>query len=71
MTREDEIKRAKESVYGDGTCRAAHHFETGVRWADAHPADETIQRIVMLYKQWYTTESTMSMVDYIKQHLKS
>ena len=69
MTREDQIIEAAKP-YADEPLRYLGIME-GATWADAHPADETIQRIVMLYKEWYTTESTMSMVDYIKNHLKS
>lgn len=71
MDRAEQIKQAQESAYGNDACRAAGHFKAGAQWADNNPADETIKRIVTLYKLWYTTESTMSMVDYIKQHLKS
>lgn len=71
MDRAEQIKQAQESAYGNDICRAADHFKAGAQWADNNPADETIKRIVTLYKLWYTTESTMGMVDYIKQHLKS
>lgn len=71
MDRAEQIKQAQESAYGNDVCRAAEHFKAGAQWADNNPADETIKRIVTLYKLWYTTESTMGMVDYIKQHLKS
>lgn len=69
MKREDQIIEAAKP-YADEPLRYLGIME-GATWADAHPADETIQRIVMLYKEWYTTESTTSMVDYIKNHLKS
>ena len=70
MTRGEQIKQVQLSVYGNCTCRAAEHFGAGAQWADNNPADETIQRIVMLYKEWYTTESTACMVDFIKIHLE-
>lgn len=71
MDRAEQIKQAQESAYGNDACRAAEHFKAGAQWADNNPADETIKRIVTLYKEWYTTESSTGMVDYIKQHLKS
>ena len=43
-------------------------FAWGARWADDNPSDETILRIVALYKQWYTTESSGSIEEYVKQH---
>lgn len=43
-------------------------FIDGAVWADEHPADKTIKRIVALYKEWYTTESNMGIVEYVKQH---
>lgn len=69
MKREDQIIEAAKPYADDPTRYLG--FMDGATWADAHPADETIQRIVMLYKEWYTTESTTGMVDYIKNHLKS
>ena len=49
-----------------GTCASA--YKTGVEWADNNPSPETIRRVVALYKQWYTTESSGSIEEYVKQH---
>lgn len=68
MTRLEQIREVAKSLH---SFRMRQGFINGAMWADAHPADETIQRIVTLYKEWYTTESSTGMVDYIKQHLKS
>ena len=68
MDRAEQIKQAQESAYGNDACRAADHFKTGAQWADNNPSDETILRIVALYKQWYTTESSGSIEEYVKQH---
>ena len=70
MSRQQHIEAGALAEYGS-ECRAMYHFTKGAEWADAHPADETIKRIVTLYKEWYTTESMTSMVEYIKNHLKS
>ena len=74
MTREEEIYNAMgdaEWKHIDGTKDIELFdmgFKEGAEWADAHPADETIHRIVRLYKRWYTTESQTSIVDYVKKH---
>ena len=71
MTRKDEIIKAaqKDNIVYDARDRAM--FLEGAQWADRNPADETIQRIVTLYREWFTSDSPTGMVDYIKQHLKS
>lgn len=69
MDRAEQIKQQAKLLCN--TVSPEEYFIKGAQWADNNPADETIKRIVTLYKLWYTTESTMSMVDYIKNHLKS
>lgn len=66
MKREDQIIEAAKP-YADEPLRYLG-FMDGATWADRHPADETILRIVALYKQWYTTESSGSIEEYVKQH---
>lgn len=73
MNRHDQIKQAaeasvKECPYINTALVCYDHFVKGAEWADAHPSPETINRIVQLYKEWYTTESSMSIVEYVKQH---
>lgn len=65
--RQQHIEAGALAEYGS-ECRALHHFTKGAMWTDDHPADETIHRIVRLYKRWYTTESQTSIVDYVKKH---
>ncbi len=43
-------------------------FIDGAHWADQNPSTETINRIIMIYKRWYSEQSDTSMVDYIKRN---
>ncbi len=65
MDRAEQIKRVARKQHSVSQEVA---FEWGARWADDNPSDETILRIVALYKQWYTTESSGSIEEYVKQH---
>lgn len=67
MTRGKQIFEAASNRY-DGLLADIDSFSAGAEWADNNPSDETIKRIVKLYKEWYTTESSMSIVEYVKQH---
>lgn len=66
MDRAEQIKQQAKLLCN--TVSPEEYFIKGGQWADNNPADETIQRIVTLYKEWYTTESMTSMVEYIKNH---
>lgn len=73
MNRIDEIKHAANRLAATKNNETAYNqclydFELAVEWADENPSEATVLRIVRLYKQWYTTESGMSIVDYIKEH---
>lgn len=73
MKREDEIMQAaekelKDCPYINTTLIGVDLYLKGAQWADAHPAEETIHRIVRLYKRWYTTESQTSIIDFVKSH---
>lgn len=65
--RQEQIKQAVIERYGC-ECRASDHFTEGAAWADNNPSEATVLRIVRLYKLWYTTESGMGIVDFIKEH---
>lgn len=43
-------------------------FIDGAHWADQHPSTETINRIIELYKRWYSQQCDVALADYIKQN---
>ena len=43
-------------------------FIDGAKWADSNPGEETIKRIITIYKRWYSEQSDTSMVEYIKRN---
>ena len=65
MDRAEQIKRVARKQHSVSQEVA---FEWGARWADDNPSDETILRIVALYKESSTTESSGSIEEYVKQH---
>ena len=45
-------------------------FIDGAMWADSHPSTETINRIIELYKNWYSQQCDIAVTDYVKQNFK-
>lgn len=72
MSRADEIKQAAESLAEmknsyDAQQQCLYDFEFAAAWADEHPSENTIRRIVSLYNEWFDSDSQEWYVDYIKQ----
>lgn len=65
MDREEQIKSVACKQHSVSQEVA---FTRGTEWSDRNPSNATILRIVALYKQWYTTESSGSIEEYVKQH---
>ena len=43
-------------------------FIDGAHWADSNTSVETIKKIITNYKRWYSEQSDVSMVEYIKSN---
>ena len=70
MTRKEQIKEYLR-VIGSGDMENIPFdvgFECGVEWADQNPSTETINRIIELYKHWYSSQCDIAVTDYIKQN---
>ena len=62
--RNKEIAQAAHDTYPHETWI----FIDGANWADYNPGEETIKRIITIYKRWYSEQSDTSMIDYIKSN---
>lgn len=75
MSRADEIKQAAESLAEmknsyDAQQQCLYDFEFAAAWADEHPSENTIRRIVSLYNEWFDSDSQEWYIDYIKQRFE-
>ena len=43
-------------------------FLDGAIWADKHPSEATIRKVIDLYKQWYSQQLDGSVTEYVRQH---
>ncbi len=64
--REQEIKQAAHDKYPHETWI----FIDGAQWADSHPSEATIRRIIELYKRWYSQQLDGSATDYVLQNME-
>lgn len=70
MTRKEQVEKYLRTI-GKGDMEVTPFdvgFECGVEWADQHPSTETINRIIELYKNWYSQQCDIALADYIKQN---
>ena len=65
MTREEEIRASAAKL--EYPFPFDDFFLEGAQWSDNNPSEETIGRIVALYKKWYSEQLDISLTDYIRQ----
>lgn len=65
--RQEDISQAAHDNYPHETWI----FIDGAMWADQNPSAETINKIISIYKKWYSEQSDSSMIDYIQKYYKN
>ena len=64
--RQKDIAQAARDAYPHETWI----FIDGAMWSDQNPSVDTINKIISIYKKWYSEQSDLSIIDYIQKHYK-